>query len=134
MLYSILTAMMFSVLNMNRGAALVPHWAFWILTGVFIQWNVGDIQATACWGTVFIIVIAQATKPLLAGINGDPSAIKNGAIRNILVLPAAVFLHNWGIPFLLLQGLVYYLCGKWKNRWATRLAEGITGFYLGALL
>lgn len=134
MLYSILNALLFSTLNMNRGGAQLPRWVFWILTGFFIQWNTNDLQATAAWGVVFVIVIAQATRPLLAGINGNPSAIKDGAVRNIMILPAAVFLHNWGIPFLLLQGLVYYLCGKWKNRWATRLAEGIAGFYLGLIL
>jgi len=72
------------------------------------------------------------TSVLLHANDGDKTCILKAVKRNILLLPAMPIIPFSGI--LLNQGTLYYLCGKWNDGRATRLAEYLTGFILGALV
>lgn len=57
-------------------------------------------------------------------------AIAYGVVRNMLALPAIIYLG--GFAYLLLaQGLIYWLCGKISSKYGSKAAEVLTGAIIG---
>lgn len=129
-----LTAVLLSLMNMCRGNATIKHWQWLALAAWVIYCQTLSVTDTLLWMWIVIVVTIFATKPLLNAVNGDKKGIAEGFVRNLAIIPALIFLHNWWPLVLLAQGLLYYICGKiWVNN-SVRLAEGLTGLILGLLI
>ena len=118
--------------NMARGNATIPHWAWLVYCAWLAVCFAPDLYHAAAWFYIVVICTIRATRPLLDGINGDKAAIMNGVWRNLPILPAMV-LYPWA-GVMLMQGLLYFMVGKWDDNRATRVSEGITGLILGGVL
>lgn len=129
-----LTAVLIALFNMARGNATIKHWQWLALAAWIIYCQTLSFTQTLLWMWVVIVITILPTKHLLNAVNGDKKGILNGFVRNLAIIPALVFLHNWWPLVLLAQGLLYYICGKvWVNN-SVRLGESITGFILGLLI
>lgn len=130
----LLTASLLSLFNCARGNATISHGAWLVIAACIIILSGEGLYYSALWLYIVIIVTIRATKPLLNGINGNKSAIKDGFIRNLPIIPALVLLNNYYGLVLLLQGLLYYVCGKIFKEDQTRKAEFFCGLVLGILI
>lgn len=123
-----------TLFNMGRGNATISH-GVWLLLAFWCGCVMNHLSAldSICFMWVVIVTTIFATKPLLVGIDGDSKAILNGVKRNLPILPALYIMDSWFGLILLLQGLIYYLCGKLNSLNSTRIAEGIIGALLGLI-
>ena len=117
----VLTCSLLMLFNMLRGQGAISHshWVcmVWIITGSVPMMLISSV------------VTLEATSHLLDLEHGKVSW--RAFVRNMPILPVLWYLHSYTGLVLLLQPLVYWLCGKWNDNRATRLAEGISGVMLG---
>ncbi len=129
-----LTAALLATMNMARGQGAISH-RTWIIFAAWIALsNSPNLAGILHLYIILIVTLLPTGSTLLIGIDGHKQAIWKGFVRNLPIMPALWLLHSWTGLILMMQGLLYFLCGKWKDPRATRVAEGLTGLILGLLM
>lgn len=119
-----------------------------------------SLTDTAAWMWVLCVLTMLPTNTLLTAIHGiwpkrkdgrwqllqDAAiAICNkwpvlnlgvvyGAVRASLILPAALWIGEPWLVLCLLQGALYWVCGRISQQWAARMSEGVSGAFVGLLI
>jgi hypothetical protein len=123
----------------------VPRWLSLTACFVVLAINVyPDVVSLVAWCAAFYVIRIQSTHPLLDASNQDKTeaerkkGLRDSVVRNAWILPLLPF-TSWWLVIFLAQGGLYYIVGKYRDRFynklnPTAISEILTGAMIGSMI